>query len=63
MPQDSIACRRGAVGKTVGDEDSKYRWVVKVGFQKTSLYQKRIGEIEENNNNSYNRVPGAAGRA
>ena len=26
------------VGKTVGGEDSKYRCVVKVGFQKTSLY-------------------------
>ena len=26
------------VGKTAGGEDSKYRCVVKVGFQKTSLY-------------------------
>ena len=30
------------VGETVGGEDSKYRCVVKVGFQKISLYQKGI---------------------
>ena len=35
------------VGKMVGGEDSKYRCVVKIGFQKTSLYRKRIGKTEK----------------
>ena len=29
--------QRKVVGKMVGGEDSKYRCVVKIGFQKTSL--------------------------
>ena len=32
------------MGKRVGGEDSKYRCVVKVSFEKTSLYQKEIGK-------------------
>ena len=47
VPADTVDTLRGGrkgdpqhkvVGKTVGGEDSKYRCVVKVGFQKTSLY-------------------------
>ena len=44
------------VGKTVGGEDSKHRCVVKVVFQLSSLYQKRICKNEGTNNTNNKNV-------
>ena len=45
----------------MGGKGFKYRCVVKIGFQKTSLYRKRVGKTENNNNNNNDGVPGPAG--